>query len=198
MKKLKLQVQTSVDGYIADAQGRADWMIWNWGPEWTWDDPLQQDFIDLHATIDTVLLSRKMAAEGFIGHWARVASNPRDTQHPFAKAITAAHKVVFTKTLSQSVWENTSLAKGNLADEINKLKKQDGKDMIVYGGASFVSSLIAAGVIDEFHLFVNPVALGSGLSIFKDPGYKRNLTLVASQSYDCGMAVLTYVPAKGK
>ncbi len=194
MKKLKLQIQTSVDGFIGDDKQRTDWLVWNWGPEWTWDEALRKHFIQLHETVDTVLLSRKMAEEGFINHWARVAENPASPQYPFAKAITAAPKVVFTKTLSQSVWENTRLAKGDLATEVNALKKQPGKDLIVYGGASFVSSLVEAGLIDEYHLFVNPVALGSGLSIFKDPALKLNLHLVNTQPFDCGVTVLTYVP----
>lgn len=194
MKKLKLQVQTSVDGFIGDDKGRTDWLVWNWGPEWTWDEALRKHFIGLHETIDTVLLSRKMAQEGFIGHWARVAEDSAGPQYPFAKAIRDASKVVFTKTLDKSVWENTSLAKGHLTIEVNKLKDQAGKDMIVYGGASFVSSLIEEGLVDEFHLFVNPVAIGSGLSIFKDPALKLNLRLVDTQSFDCGVSVLTYVP----
>lgn len=194
MKKLKLQVQMSVDGYIADARGKTDWMVWNWGPEWTWDEALRKYFIDLTGSIDTVLLSRKMAEEGFIGHWARVAENPADPQYGFARIIAAASKVVFTKTLHQSVWPNTRLAQSGLAEEVNALKNQEGKDIIVYGGATFVSSLIEAGLIDEFHLFVNPVALGSGLSIFKDPGHKLNLLLVNNQSFDCGVTVLTYIP----
>lgn len=63
-------------------------------------------------------------------------------------------------------WDNTELPKGDLADEIKKLKDQGGKDIIVYGGNSFVTALIREGLIDEFHLFVNPVALGHGEPIF--------------------------------
>lgn len=181
---------------MADARERTDWMVWNWGPEWTWDKALQKHFIDLHHSIDTVLLSRKMAEEGFIGHWARVAQDPAGPQYPFAKAITAASKVVFTKTLHQSVWENTRLANGDLVDAVKHLKKQPGRDMIVYGGAALVSSLLEAGLIDEFHLFVNPVALGSGLSVFKNPEHRLSLQLINSQCYDCGVTVLTYVPKK--
>ncbi|MEI9810698.1 MAG: dihydrofolate reductase family protein [Bacteroidota bacterium] len=86
--------------------------------------------------------------------------------YEFAQRIVAAKKFIFTKTLAQSEWENTELIKGNLADEIRKLKNQEGKDIIVYGGSSFVSALIKEGLIDELHLFVNPVALGSGDSVF--------------------------------
>ncbi len=85
-----------------------------------------------------------------------------------ADRINSTHKIVFTKTLETFdlevvAWGNTVLAKGDLAEEINKLKNQNGKDIIVYGGATFVSSLIKAGLIEEYHLFINPTAIGYGL-----------------------------------
>jgi dihydrofolate reductase len=101
-------------------------------------------------------------------------------------------KVVFTKTLDKSEWDNTVLAKGDLVDEITKLKIQDGKDIIAYGGATFVSALIKQGLIDEFHLFINPTAIGNGMTIFKELDSKQNLTLVKSTSFDCGIVVLNY------
>ncbi|HET9431595.1 MAG TPA: dihydrofolate reductase family protein, partial [Chitinophagaceae bacterium] len=108
--------------------------------------------------------------------------------------FTDTHKVVFTKTLDQSAWGNTVLAKGDIVDEITKLKKQDGKDMIAYGGANFVSALIKHGLIDEFHLFINPSAIGSGMTIFKELGSKQDLTLVKSIPFECGIVVLNYLP----
>ena len=103
--------------------------------------------------------------DGFVSHWENVVSNNPD--HPFAKKMVDIPKVVFTKTLDKPTWNNTTLAKGNLAEEITNLKKQNGKDIIVYGGASFVSALIKEGLIDEYHLIVNPVAIGNGMPIFK-------------------------------
>ncbi|PSL44736.1 dihydrofolate reductase [Chitinophaga niastensis] len=193
MRKLKLQIQTSIDGYIAAANGSTAWMIWNWGNEWPWDDALRKYHTDLTATADCVLLSRKMATEGFIGHWEEMAKNSDNPQATFAKNITAAHKVVFTKTLPASVWKNTELAKGDLATEVNKLKGQPGKDIIVYGGGAFVSALIKARFIDEFHLVVNPTVLGDGLSIFKEVGNNLNLNLVSATSHNDGIVALHYV-----
>jgi dihydrofolate reductase len=195
MRKLKLQVQVSVDGYIADTNGKTDWMVWNWGPEWIWDAALRRYFIGLKDTIDCVLLSRKMAEEGFIAHWAKTAEDAGNPQFPFAKKITDAHKVVFSKTLTRSVWASTTIAGGDLIAEVNKLKSREGKDIIVYGGATFASSLIEAGLIDEFYLFVNPTILGNGMSIFKSP-VKSTLSLISAESYDCGVAVLVYAPGK--
>ena len=85
--------------------------------------------------------------------------------HDFATRIVAAKKVVFTKTLQKSPWDKTDLAKGDIKDEINKLKNQEGKDLIVYGGSSFVSSLIRDGLIDEFHFFINPIAIGRSKAV---------------------------------
>jgi dihydrofolate reductase len=190
MRKLKLQVQISIDGYIADEKGKTDWMIWNWSEDWTWDKELQFDFTELKGSIDTVLLSRKMAKEGFIDHWASVSKKSDDPQSKFASIITAAKKVVFTNTLEKSEWENTVLAKGNLVEEVNNLKKQEGKDLLVYGGASFLSSLIEEDLVDEYYLFINPVALGEGVKMFTK---KHKLKAVFSHTYGCGITVMKFI-----
>jgi dihydrofolate reductase len=192
MRKLKLQVQISIDGFISAEDGSTDWLVWNWGPVWNWDDELKKYFNDLTDSVDCVLLSRKMAVEGFIDHWAKVAQNPNDPQFTFSSNTTKSRKVVFTKSLKQSTWDNTVLAKGDLVKEVMALKNEQGKDIIVYGGASFVSALIKAGLIDEYYLFVNPAALGKGLPIFSTLDNTMKLSLVKARSYDCGVAVLKY------
>jgi dihydrofolate reductase len=187
MKKLKLQVQMSVDGYIAGPDGELDWMVWNW------DDELGRYVNELTDSVDTILLGRKMA-DGFISHWTNVVNNPDDPTHAFGKKMIDTPKVIFTKTLEKSTWENTDIATGDLTDEVTKLKGQDGQDIIVYGGASFVSDLIKNGLIDEFHLFVNPVVLGEGLTIFNEINHKQNLKLVKAIPFDCGITLLHYEP----
>jgi dihydrofolate reductase len=189
MRKLKLQVQMTVDGYIAGLNGEMDFMVWNW------DDELKQYVNDLTEPVDCIILGRKLA-EGFIPYWATVAANPDDPELTAGKKFTDTHKVVFTKTLDKSKWDNTVLAKGNLVDEITQLQKQDGNDIIAYGGATFVSALIKHGLIDEFHLFMNPTALGKGMTIFKELDGKQNLTLVKATSFDCGIVVLNYEPKR--
>jgi dihydrofolate reductase len=185
MKKLKLQVQMSVDGYIAGTNGEMDWLVRNW------DDELKQYVNEITEPVDCIVLGRKLA-EGFIPYWATVAANPDDSQFSAGKKFTDTTKVVFTKTINKSEWDNTVLAKGDLVDEITKLKKQDGKDIIAYGGATFVSALIKQELIDEFHLFINPTAIGNGMSIFNQLDSKQNLTLVKSTLFDCGIVVLNY------
>ena len=187
MRKLKLQVQMTVDGYIAGPNGEMDWMTFNW------DDGLKQYVTDITNPVDCIVLGRNLA-EGFIPHWASVAADPENPEVAAGKKFTDTPKVVFTKTLDRSAWDNTILAKGDLVDEITTLKNQDGHDIIAYGGATFVSALIKHGLIDEYHLFVNPAAIGNGLPIFKELDGKQNLTLKKSEAFACGIVLLCYEP----
>lgn len=182
MRKLKLQVQMSVDGYIAGPNGEMDWMVWNW------DEELIKYVAEITKPVDCLILGRKLA-QGFIPHWAELAQTGKED---FAIKMNDTSKVVFTKTLEKSEWENTVLAKGDLVEEITNLKNQTGDDIIVYGGGSFVSALIHAGLIDEFHLFVNPTVLGNGMTIFKDLSQKQNLTLKQARGFDCGIVLQCY------
>ncbi|PKO13409.1 MAG: deaminase [Chloroflexi bacterium HGW-Chloroflexi-10] len=189
MRKLKLQVQMTVDGFIAGLNGEMDWLTFNW------DDELKQYVTQITEPVDCIVLGRKLA-EGFIPHWAGVAAKPDHPEYTAGIKFTETQKVVFTGTLQDSPWNNTVLAKGGLVEEINKLKMQPGKDIIAYGGAAFVSALIQHGLIDEFHLFVNPAAIGSGMSIFKGLESKQNLTLKKSIPFTCGIVLLCYEPQR--
>src|ERR1043165_9264668 len=177
MKKLKLQVQTTADGFVGGPNGELDWMTWNWS------DDIKKYVNNLHTTIDTILLGRKMT-DGFVTHWENVPQS--DESYPFSRIMVDTPKVVFTKTLTVSKWNNTTLATGDITEEVNKLKNQSGKDLIVYGGAGFNSSLVKADLIDEYNLFVNPTAIGNGLSIFGTLESKSGLDLVESKAFDCG------------
>jgi dihydrofolate reductase len=101
-------------------------------------------------------------------------------------------KIVFTKTLNKSDWINTDIATGNLIEEVNKVKSKNGLDIVVYGGASFDSSLIKAKLVDEFYLFINPVAIGNGMTIFKDLNEIQKYTLTESKAFECGIVLLRY------
>jgi len=184
-RKLKLQVQISVDGFIAGPNGEMDWMQWNWG------DDIKKYVTELTDSMDTIILGRKLA-QGFIPHWLSVAEDLNNPEYEFGKQMTDPRKVIFTKTLSSVEWKTTELAKGNLVEEINKLKNGVGKDIIVYGGAEFVSNLIKERLIDELHLFVNPTAIGKGLPIFQNLDGKQDFNLLHSKSFDCGITVLAY------
>lgn len=184
MRILKLQIQLSIDGFISGSNGEMDWMIWDW------DSELKKFVRELTNPVDTIILGRKLA-QGFIPHWTNVfeKSNKKDAD---ARKFVETDKVVFTKTLDSSEWKSTTLAKGNLKSEITQLKQAEGQDMIAYGGGEFVSALIKEDLIDEYYFFINPSILGSGMPIFKEVDYKKNLKLEQVEKFDCGITVLKY------
>ena len=186
MRKLKLQTQLSVDGFVAGPNGEMDWLVWNW------DDRLNDHVNALMESVDLILLGRVLA-DGFIPTWTeRLKSDASDQS---ARWMVETPKVVFTHTLEESPWEYTTLAKGDLAEEIRRLKDAPGGDIIAYGGARFVSELVRHGLIDEYHLFVNPTAIGAGMTIFSEPDRKIALKLMESTAFDCGIVSLFYTPS---
>jgi dihydrofolate reductase len=113
---------------------------------------------------------------------------------PFATKMIETPKIVFSRTLTMSPWEHTTIASGSLTEEIARLKAAPGGDIIAYGGARFAGDLISKGLIDEYHLFVNPTAIGGGLSMFGQPGTLTPLNLVSATGFDCGVVELFYTP----
>lgn len=185
MRALKLQVQMSVDGFMAGVNGEMDWLVTDW------DEDLAAFVTDLTTTVDRIVLGRKLA-EGFIPHWAAVAADADSLDHSAGITFSDMPKVVFSKTLNDSPWENTVLASGELVTEMNRLKNQTGGDLIAYGGSEFVSSLIQHGLVDELYLFINPVALGKGLPIFSKLAVQQALRLEMSKAFACGILVAHY------
>jgi len=183
MRKLRMQVQISVDGCIAGPNNEMDWLVW--------DNDYIKYINEITESVDTIIMGRKMV-DGFIPFWTEVANKPDDPMNAIATKMIEIPKVVFTKTLDKSEWTNTVIATGDLNDEIFKLKSQPGKDIIVYGGVSFDSSLIKEKLIDEFYLFVNPLIIGNGKTIFRDSKEIQKLTLIESKVFDCGLVLLHY------
>jgi dihydrofolate reductase len=189
MRKLKLQMQVSIDGMVAaqTQRGRG---------HFNWDEEVRQYSIANAANVECILLGRKTAT-GFIPHWKSVAANPKDADFEFGKLVTDIPKIVFSKTLQKSEWPNATVANGEIIDEINQLKGQTGKDLLVYGGSSFVASLIKHHLIDEYHLLLNPVVFGSGSTIFSELVDSLRLTLVTTSAFSCGTVSLCYEPFRG-
>jgi len=184
----------SIDGFIAGVGGedRDDSPTPEQSPTSETDPKMDQYLHSTLDTSDTILLGRKMTDE-FITYWENVVNNqPDSSEFSIAKKLVDTPKIVFSKTLKTSTWNNTTLATGDLVEEINTLKNKPGKDMIVYGGGGFVSSLIKEGLIDEFHLFINPNALGQGMPIFNRLTKQLNLKLKAATSFSNGVALLFY------
>jgi dihydrofolate reductase len=188
MRKFKLQVQTTVDGYMGGPNGEMDWMTV------PWTDDMSAYSQALHDPVDCIVLGRKLA-EGFIPAWA--AGPPGETQESI-DWMNNTPKVVISNTLTESPWENAVVIGGDLTEAINKLKAQPGGDMIAYGGSTVVQELIARGVLDELHLYVNPTAIGSGLPVFPNRDSYQQLRLVGAHGFDSGVTALHYELAPAK
>ncbi len=187
MRKLILQMQASLDGFVSTGPNDEQ----NWV---TWDlDGIKQYLIDLLDATDTILIGKKLAID-YIPFWEDTVTRPDDPMYEFAKRIVSAKKIVFTKTLNKSAWPNTELATGDLVQEVNKLKSQPGKDIVVYGGSTFVSALIKQRLIDEFRFYINPVVLGKGVSVFSEINNAQQLKLKNFVALDSGIVMLTYEP----
>ena len=186
MKKIKLQVQLTVDGFNAGLDGNLDWHFAT-----SWSQDLMTYVNDLTDSCDMILLGRKMT-DGFVTAWSDQVKDSTDPNYALAKKMVETPKVVFSKTLQESPWLNTRIATGDLKEEINKLKAGKGKDIIIYGGTTFVASLIKENLIDEFHFFINPVLIGKGTSIFKELTTTNYLTLGKAIAFECGMVLLLY------
>ena len=136
-----------------------------------------------------------MAEEGYLDHWGNAARMfPADRHYAFARKIGDTSKVVLTSKLARSRWDRTVVASGDLVEEVNRLKRQPGGDIITFGGVSFASSLIASALVDELQLFVNPTVVGEGRSIFRGVPKGLALELIQSNSYSCGIVVDRYAP----
>ncbi|MGA9531974.1 MAG: dihydrofolate reductase family protein [Anaerolineales bacterium] len=185
MRRLKLQVQTTADGYMGGPNGEMDWLTWSWSAD-------LNDYSDkLHESVDCIVLGRKLA-EGFIPSWQARREDPQGESEETIEFMNNTPKVVISNSLSESPWESAVVAGGNLTEVITELKDQPGDDIIAYGGSEFVSSLVADSLIDDYHLFVNPAAIGAGLPIF--PKAQIQLDLVGAKQFECGIAVLHYRP----
>jgi len=190
MRKLKLQVQMSIDGYIAGPDGELDWLTWKW------DGEIKKYVYNLTRAVDCIIMGKNLAYN-FIDTWEKRLNDPA-TSDSFARKMVETQKIVFSTSLGQSSWKNTRLVTGDLYDEINRLKKTKGRDIIAYGGVTFLTSLIQSGLVDEYNLFINPIVLCKGRSIFRELETSLKLELVYSTHFDCGITAICYVPRKQK
>jgi dihydrofolate reductase len=178
----------TIDGFVAGPDGQLDWM-WIPGER---DESSFRKVIELAESCDTILLGRKMTRE-FIDHWENVVDNQPDSpEQSLAQLMVNMRKIAFSRTQTAISGRNLEVENGDMAAAVAALKKEPGKDIMVYGGANFVSSLISLNLIDEYFIFSNPVAIGNGLSIFKE---QKLLKLESSTSYKNGKILNKYLPA---
>ena len=184
MRKLKLQMQISLDGFVAGPKGELDWM------EWDWSDDIKSYVKDLTETVDTIIMGHGMAP-GFLNHWENIV-DAKPGQDKFAEKMVDTEKIIFSRNKNETTGRNAVMNAGDLIIEVNKIKAREGKDIIVYGGAGFVTSLVEADLIDEYNLFYNPVFMGNGKSLFGEKNRYKKLSLIESRKFDCGIVVTKF------
>ena len=182
MRKLILSMGVSLDGLVA-RPGRYGGGGWGLPP----DDPaLKERKLDWFPNVDLHLMGR-VTYEEMAGFWPT-------SDDPYAAPMNDIPKVVFSKTLSQASWPTTRIARGDLAAEIAALKEEPGADVIAHGGARFAAALAARGLIDEYCLVIQPVAVGQGRALFEDLSVPLRLDLIEARSFECGVVVHIYRP----
>ena len=144
------------------------------------------------AEADAMLLGRVTYQE-FAAYWPGVSSE----EQPFAGYMNATPKYVVSTTLDEPLeWNNSVLIRGNVAEEVDRLKRQPGKNIGITGSVTLVRSLLRDDLIDELGLMVHPVVVGSGKRLFEGWGEPKGLELLDSKTFDTGVVFLTYGPAR--
>lgn len=183
-------MQISLDGFVSGTNGEMDWLV----PDW--DDVLKNYVTCLTNSADTFLMGRA-TGEGMAVYWPTVPTNPESKEEDkwIAEKLNNFPKIVFSRTVTHINWNNTRVA-NDIVEEVKELKKEPGKDIIIYGGAAIVSSFIRENLIDEYHLFVNPVIIGKGKTIFDSIKGTMPLKLANTVTSKTGIAILQYNPGK--
>jgi len=187
MRKIIVTMWMTLDGYIAGLNGEMDWI----GE--IYDEAMGRYETDLVSQADTLLLGR-VTYQSFAGSWPSVPDNPNATEGEkiYARILNAMRKVVVSRTLESVDWNNSTLMKEVMPEEIERLKQEPGRDIVIYGSASLVRALTNLGLIDEYQILVHPVILGAGKPLFQDIEDRVKLQLVSSITHSSGVVLLTY------
>ena len=179
MRKLIFQVNISLDGFADHTVAVAD-------------DELHDFSTDLLNNIDAILFGR-VTYQLFESYWPLAPNDPEATQSivEFANKINEIPKIVFSNTLQDVGWNNTKLVKGNMAEEVLKLKQGAGKDLSV-GGLNLARSLTNLSLIDDYWILVHPIIVGKGRRLFDGINESLDLKLVDSQKFHSGVIALHY------
>ena len=187
MRKVVAAEYLTLDGVAQDPGPSGDFEHRGWTAPY-WNDELLKYQSDLLFASDALLLGR-VTYEEFVAAW------PLRSGDPFTDRMNSLPKFVASKTLKGPLQWNATLLKGDVADEVAKLKNQSGQNLLLYGSGALVNTLMPRNLIDVYRLMVYPLVLGSGERFFRDSGGRTTLALSDAKTTTTGVAVLTYVPA---
>ena len=179
MRKLIVSMMISLDGYTEGPGKELDWHVWN--------SEMDDYMMEFFRHIDGIVLGR-VSYELMAAYWPAVQTENAGITHK----MNNLPKYVFTHTLVKAEWNNTLLLGGPVEEEILKLKREEGRDIVFFGGKTLLSDLHKPGLVDEYRLIINPVILGSGNPLFGDRKDKKKLELMHTKTFQCGNVLLCY------
>jgi dihydrofolate reductase len=187
-RKLFLQINMTVDGYVEDANGDIDWHFA--------DAEFDSFILDTLRSIDGMVFGR-VAFEKLAAYWPTAeASAGSETQRETARLMNELPKYVLSQTLTSSDWNNSHVLSRDVPAEIERLKARPGKDLALFAGAAAATSLVRLGAVDELRLIVDPLLQGGGTRLFDGKGEPTRLELTTTRPFASGAVVLTYVPRR--
>jgi len=178
----------SLDGVMEDPGGAENFKHGGWSFEIARGEEGDKFKLDEAFASEALLLGR-VTYEGFAEAWP-------SREGEFADKFNNMPKYVVSSTLGEPEWNNSTVLKGDVAEEVQKLKQEQDGDIVVHGSAQLVQTLVEHDLVDEFRLMVYPVVLGSGKRLFGDTNDKKPLRLVDSKVVGDGVAILIYEPAE--
>ncbi|HET6227207.1 MAG TPA: dihydrofolate reductase family protein [Bacteroidia bacterium] len=189
MRKIISFMHISLDGFVAGPKGEMNWI------------KVDQEIFD-HVgkrigESDTALYGRK-TYEMMESYWPTAGDAPDASKHDIehSKWYKNARKVILSKTIKNTGLANTEIISGNLSESINKLKKQPGSDILLFGSPTATHALIQQNLIDGYWLFVNPIILGQGIPLFVDIKDEINLKLLNAKQFTSGVTAMDYIVEK--
>jgi dihydrofolate reductase len=187
MRKVIVSEYVTLDGVMEDPGGAEGFKYGGWSFQFWSEEAAKYKFDELFAS-DALLLGR-VTYQGFAKAWPTITD-----EAGFADRMNNLPKFVVSTTLEVVAWNNSTLIKENIAEEVAKLKQQPGQDILVAGSGDLVHTLMQSDLIDEYRLMVHPVVLGSGKRLFTEGTNTLKLQLLETKTFSSGVVVLTYRP----
>jgi dihydrofolate reductase len=186
MRKVIVSMNVTLDGFMAGSKGELDWHF----P--LWNNEMLLCACEQLRSMDTILMGR-ITYQAMADFWPYTKTfDSSKEEREFAYMMNAYSKIVFSRTLSFPRWKNTKLAKKIKTEEILQLKRQSGRDIVLYGSGSIVKKFIQLNLIDEFWIWVHPVMIGEGMPFFEDVCDQVKLKLLKTKTFRSGVTVLYY------
>lgn len=178
-------MHSSLDGFVAGSNGEMDWI--------TVDDEIFDFVTTMTDQVDTALYGR-VTYQMMEAYWPTAAEQPNASRHDKEHSIWYKNvsKVVLSKTINETGLLNTKVISDNLSENINKLKQQSGKNILIFGSPRASHSLLNLGLVDEFWIFINPILLGQGIPLFKNVPELIKLRLLDTKTFTSGVVALHY------